>query len=321
MSLHVFANVLTPFGTASNNRGETEGNTTTLQKLIWHGRPHTTVSAEAIRFALRRLLADKEEAGTNRRWNEDARANDWRDREFKAWAKDKKTGAFKADAADTHIDDDLMGFMSAEAAKEDAARGTANVRRAVLEVTRAVSLTPWSGDVVFNAASPRATPSAAKGEGNNPVPYMAEIHATRYQFGLALTPEKLRVPERAVKALEAVGELSGVAGNQARFLYDFAPDAVVLRLTADPAPRLLYCFETDDDGTTFTAGALVRRVECGDVEPAELIVGTTDADGPFAAQMRDAGVKAVHGPKAAVKAACERVAAHADVAGAKTKGA
>ena len=64
MSLHLFANFVTPFGTAANNRAETEGNITTLQKLLWMGETHSTVSAEAIRFALRRLLAGEEE--TNR---------------------------------------------------------------------------------------------------------------------------------------------------------------------------------------------------------------------------------------------------------------
>ena len=58
MSLHVFANFVTPFGTAANNRAETEGNITTLQKLLWHGRDALApFSAEAIRFALRRRLA------------------------------------------------------------------------------------------------------------------------------------------------------------------------------------------------------------------------------------------------------------------------
>jgi CRISPR-associated protein Cst2 len=51
MSLHVFANFVTPYGTAANNRAETEGNITTLQKLLWQDETHSTVSAEAIRFA------------------------------------------------------------------------------------------------------------------------------------------------------------------------------------------------------------------------------------------------------------------------------
>jgi len=151
MTLHVFANFVTPFGTAANNRAETEGNITTLQKLIWQGQAHSTVSAEAIRFALRRLLATAEKNGTNRRWDEDERNNVWQDWTFKGWASEKGS---------TFIDDDLLGFMTAEAATEEGESGTANVRRAVLEVTRAVSLTPWSGDVTFNAASPGATPWA-----------------------------------------------------------------------------------------------------------------------------------------------------------------
>src|SRR5437764_1323588 len=119
MSLHVFANIVTPFGTAANNRGETEGNITTLQKLIWMGLPHTTISAESIRFALRRLLAEHESNGTNRRYNELTRVNGWEDREFQSWALDEK-GQFVNNGVAHFIDDDLLGFMSAEAAKEEA---------------------------------------------------------------------------------------------------------------------------------------------------------------------------------------------------------
>lgn len=268
MSLHVFANAVTPFGTAANNRGETEGNITTLQKLIWKGKPHTTVSAEAIRFALRRLLNNAEPRGANRRWNEETRLNEWEDKDFSAWAESD---------AETFIDDDLLGFMTAEAAKEEGAAGSANVRRAVLEVTRAISLTPWSGDVTFNAASPKATPSAAKRGDHNPVPYGAEIHATRYQYGVAMTPARLRDQSRAAKAVEALCNLGTVAGNHGRFLYDFAPESIVIRITDDPAPRLLYCFTARDEGHSVDAPSLLQRVEAGDVVAKELILG-----GPFA---------------------------------------
>ena len=73
MSQHLFAAIVTHHGTAANNRGESDGNITTLQKLLWQGQVHTTVSAEAVRFALRRRLANAEE--TNRRWDEDKRTN------------------------------------------------------------------------------------------------------------------------------------------------------------------------------------------------------------------------------------------------------
>lgn len=307
MSLHVFGNIVTPFGTAANNRAETEGNITTLQKLVWQGQAHSTVSAEAIRFALRRLLAGMEPAGTNRSWDENARNNAWQDWKFEGWAKEK---------AATFIDDDLLGFMTAEAASEEGeSKGSANVRRAVLEVTRAVSLTPWAGDVTFNAASPGATPSAQK-KGTNPVPYGTEVHATRYQFGLALTPERLRDKSRAAKALTAIGALGTVAGNQGRFLYDFSPDSIVIRVTDDPAPRLLYCFETDDNGKTVAAPSLMSRIEGRDIDAKELILGGTFAAGPEATELKKQGASVFpHGVKTAVAEAAKRINAQLKIEG------
>jgi CRISPR-associated protein Cst2 len=290
MSLHVFANIVTPFGTAANNRAETEGNITTLQKVLWMGQTHSTVSAEAIRFALRRRLGGAEPNGTNRKWDEVEGVNAWEEPNFQGWSTER---------GKTYIDDDLLGYMKAEAAKEEGESGSADVRRAVLEVTRAVSLTPWSGDVTFNAASPGATPSAQK-KGSNPVPYGTELHATRYQYGIALTPERLRDKSRASKSLKALCELGTVAGNHGRFLFDFSPDAIVIRVTDDPAPRLLYCFETTDDGKTIVANQLVARLESGDISLSELIFGVSDMKSPLAQQL---GKKDV--PVRGVKAACE----------------
>ncbi len=297
MSLHVFANICTPFGTAANNRAENEGNITTLQKLLWCGETHSTVSAEAIRFALRRRLGETEE--TNRRWDENTRANIWKEAEFKGWASEK---------GKTFVDDDLLGFMKADSAKEEGEAGSANVRRAVLEITRAVSLTPWPGDITFNAASPGATPSAAKGtnRSKNPVPYGTEVHATRYQYGLALTPERLRDKSRAAKAIEALCNLGTVAGNHGRFLFDFSPEAVVFRLTQDPAPRLLYCYSTNDGGRTIVADALLRRIESGDISADELIVGVSDLHCPLAEQVAQAGVVPL-GVRAACAAAVQQI--------------
>jgi CRISPR-associated protein Cst2 len=335
MSLHVFANIVTQFGTAANNRGDNQGtNITPLQKLIWLGEPHTTVSAEAIRFAVRLHL---KAAGLpcNRHWAEHIS-------EIPDTVREQLAKAFKGDIkvpcgyfvdpdfawytnpnAPGFADDDLLGFMSTEAAKEEAEgtgeelpqepgsaeqesddvadkskkkkgkpkkKGTANVRRAVLEVTRAVSLTPWDGNVTFNAASPGATPSAQK-KGSNPVPYGTELHATRYQYGIALTPDRLRDKSRAANAIDALCNLRKVAGNHGRFLFDFSPDAVVFRITQDPAPRLLYCFDTGDtSGKTVTATSLLKRITAGDVKQDELILGVGDLDSPLAEQFRGVGI-------------------------------
>lgn len=298
MSLHIFAAYVTHHGTAANNRGENEGNSTTLQKLLWRGQVHTTVSAEAIRFALRRLLAEHEP--TNRRFDEGTREHTWEDPKFARW-KDGRDACF--------IDDDLLGFMAAEAAGEErGAKGGAQVRRSVLELTRAVSLTPWAGDVSFNVASPGATASAAKKGAGNPVPYAAELHATRYQYGAAMTPARLRRPERAAVALRALAGLCEVAGNHGRFLYDFSPESVVYRLTQDPAPRLLYCFE--EQAGKLRAPALLERVAAGDIPPGELVLGGGLVRGlsePERALL--AGAELHAGVRAATEAACRRLEA------------
>lgn len=263
MSIHVFAAFVTPFGTASNNRGENEGNTTTLQKLIWEQQIHTTVSAEAIRFALRRRFVEAGES-CNRTYNDDSRANEWKDHTFDRWGEKSKEPVF--------TDDDLLGFMAAEGAKEEGGKGSAKIRRAVLEVTRAVSLTPWSGDTTFNAASPGATPSAQKKGTSNPVPYQAEIHATRYQYGIALTPGRLRVPARAGLALRHLCALGEVAGNHGRFLYDFSPESAIFRITHDAAPRILYAFRQLDARQVHIPD-IVEKVKAGDIKASELIIG------------------------------------------------
>ncbi|MBP7676310.1 MAG: type I-B CRISPR-associated protein Cas7/Cst2/DevR [Thermoanaerobaculia bacterium] len=305
MSVHVFGAILTHFGTAANNRGLTEGNITTLQKLVWRGKVHTTVSAESIRFALRRYLGDVNGEACNRTYDEASRANLWADPEFKSWAGERP--------AKTHIDDDLLGFMSAEGAKQEGDKGTAKVRRAVLEITRAVSLEPWPGDVTFNAASPGATPSAQK-KGSNPVPYGTEMHATRYQYGFALTPEKLSVPLRAAHAIRGLCELGEVAGNHGRFLYDFSPESVVFRVSHDPAPRILYCFEAAADGQ-LGIDDLLRKVGAGDVTAKELVVGGAVASQLVAKGLASAkdgqiagnGILGESTLLAGVKGACEEV--------------
>lgn len=271
MAIHVFATFVTHEAPAANNRAETEGYMTTLQKILWRGEVHTTVSAEAIRFALRRRLAEHE--ACNRTFDEDQRINRWEDPRFER----------------DYIDDDLLGFMSAEAAKEEGGKGTARTRRAVLEVTRAVSLTPWSGDVTFNAASPMATPAAQKKGERNPVPYATEVHATRYQYSIALTPDRLRNPQRASIALQCLCALGPVAGNHARFLFDFSPEAVVFRITQDPAPRILYCFELADGGR-LSAAELLRKVPAGDIAADELIFG-----GLITSSLTDAERKTLQG--------------------------
>jgi CRISPR-associated protein Cst2 len=196
MSKHLFGLVVTPCGTAANNRGETEGNITTLQKILWNGEIHTTVSAEAIRWAIRYYWQRKKgHAAVNRRWNENTSDHEWQDPVWLPWTDPNGGGKDKP----TFIDDDVLGFMLAEAADNDGSdtgdglqkevrelderykalskeqqklddgkalkkqinelkerirllsKGTCDKRRGALEVSRAISLTPFVGDITFNA--------------------------------------------------------------------------------------------------------------------------------------------------------------------------
>jgi len=262
MSLHIFGSIITAQGCAANNRGENEGNITTLQKLLWSGQVHTTVSAEAIRWALR-YYWQKNGQKVNRQWDDDRDDHKWSDENWSGWIKEN---------GETFIDDDLLGFMIAEGAKLEGEeesnkkgtrkKGTTNKRRGVLEITRAISTTPYAGDISFNAKS---------GEKGRTSLYFTEMHATRYQYGFALTPERLRIKDRCFQALDGLINLGEVAGNHSRFLFDFSPESLILRVTHDPAPRLLYCFQ--EDNGKINAPELVNKVKSRDILPEELFIG------------------------------------------------
>jgi CRISPR-associated protein Cst2 len=309
MARHFFGNVLTGYGTAANNRGENEGNITTLQKILWYGDSHTTVSAEAIRWAIRyywQMNAPDEnhELATNRYWDESVSPadNKWRDENWIGW---------KTPEGRKFIDDDVLGFMRTEGAKEEGSdestegkgkrkptpKGGVNNRRGMLELTRAVSTIPYGGDITFNAKS---------GLKSNTSLYGTEVHATRYQYGFALTPERLQKPERALQVLTAICNLGEVAGNHGRFLYDFSPESMVLRWTHDFAPRLLYCFETPDP-QTISAPALLQRVKSGDIDSKELVIAGSISATETGAELKALGAEVHAGIKAASEAMLGRM--------------
>jgi CRISPR-associated protein Cst2 len=267
MSLHIFGSIVTGYGCAANNRGETEGNITTLQKILWNGQVHTTVSSEAIRWALR-YFWQRSGFEVNRVWIDEKEDHAWKDPAWAGW--EKPDGR-------TYIDDDLLGYMVAEGAKVEGQKGSTLKRRGVMEIARAISLSPYAGDISFNAKS------GVKGRTSL---YGTEMHATRYQYGFAITPQRLRSPIRCLDALDAVAGLSEVAGNHGRFLFDFSPESVVFRISEDPAPRILYCFE--ESSPRVTANGLCRKVESGDVQPEELYLGGPIAERP---EVRGLGLK------------------------------
>ena len=279
MSKHLFGQVITSYGTSANNRGETEGNITTLQKLLWKNEIHTTVSAEAIRWALRYYwqLSGEE---VNRVWDANASVHKFEDNKWLGWSANAKKGS------KTFIDDDALGFMQAESGKQDGEKGTATIRKGMLEFSRAISLLPYSGDITFNSKS---------GEKSNTSLYGTEVHATRYQYGFSLTPELLNDKERAYKILNGILNLNQVAGNQSRFLYDFSPESVILRWTDDFAPRILYSFEENDNSVSIPS--IIDKVNSGDLEGDTLIIAGAITKLPEVLKLKEKKVTLFDGVK------------------------
>src|SRR3954454_9434864 len=96
--MHLFGTVLTSQAVAHNNRGESEGTVSTLQKIIRNGDLHSTVSSEAIRYALRECWLADGKLALNRKVSHDG--SEWVDKEF------KKPEEF--------IDNDVLGYMHAK---------------------------------------------------------------------------------------------------------------------------------------------------------------------------------------------------------------
>ncbi len=286
MSKHLFGLIVTPHGTAANNRGENERNITTLQKLLWNGEVHTTVSAEAIRWAIR-YYWQRSGKPVNRVWLEEKNDHEWQDEHWLPWTDPTGKGKNK----ETFIDDDVLGFMLAEAAKAEGseaevgaargkakpkAKGRADKRRGALEVTRAISLTPFAGDITFNAKSGTKTSTSL---------YGTEVHATRFQYGFALTPESFREKSRALDVVDAVVSLSEVAGNQSRFLYGFT--------MRDERPAL--------------RPEVLQRIQAKDLSPTELVVGGSIALGQDGKALKGLGAVVFEGVKAAASEIKERM--------------
>ncbi|MGB7416662.1 MAG: type I-B CRISPR-associated protein Cas7/Cst2/DevR [Thermosynechococcaceae cyanobacterium] len=276
MSKHLFATIVTPTAVAANNRGEGDGSTlSTLQKVTRGNDQYTTVSAEAIRWAYREYFQTLKPDETNRTFDPDRDKYDFKDERFDAT---------------TYIDDDLFGYMDAKKGSDN--KDATTKRRGVLEISRAISLDPYWGDFVFGSKG---------GEKNKTSIHQTEVHCTAYQYTLALTPDSLKKADRAAIVISAIPNIRHVGGNHSRFLYEFRPESVVLRVTEDASPWIMDCFKRVGD--TVGCARLVRLVEVGDIKPDELVVGGEIVDTPYGDQLKELGVLVHRGVKDAIATA------------------
>jgi len=319
---YLFGTVLTGQAVAANNRGDNIGNTTTLQKVFINDDLHTSVSAEAIRFAIRYRF-QLEGARVNRTYDGAAGRLAYADEKRTTWNP----------TSDNFVDDDIMGFMDAAAAaveQEDEeevpsqaesqsakkkmapkakgkAKGTTTKRPSPLAIGRAVSLRPYRGEISFNAVSGEKT----KGKLSL---YNAEMHTTEYQYSFGLNLADVVTKRNIAHVIDAIIDPPQVAGNHARFAYDFSPASIVFRVTSAHSSRIQNCFEHDELSRGITARELIARVKAKDIPANELFVGgaitrTTDgqdsADGTCLASL---GATVTLGVREAARLAMRRIA-------------
>jgi len=302
---YVYGTILTGEAVAANNRGDNIGNTTTLQKVFHQDDLHTTVSAEAIRFAIRYRF-QLEGLNVNRSYDSDA---------GKLYFEDEKRAKWNPND-EVFIDDDLMGFMDAAAAqrereeegegdkdapkKKSRAKGKTTKRQSPLAIGRAVSLRPYRGELSFNAVS------GEKEKGKLSL-YNAEMHTTEYQYSFGLNLNDVVGKENIGHLIDAIVDPPPVGGNHSRFAYDFSPASIVLRVTNAHASKIQNCFEHNEETRGYTVARLIRRIESGDIPAGELIIGGELAATEEGTKLAQLGATVVPGVKAAAAEVRRRI--------------
>lgn len=306
---YLYGTVLTGEAVAANNRGDNIGNTTTLQKVFHQDDLHTSVSAEAIRFALRYRF-QLEGLKVNRSYEPHTDKG--------LFYEDEKRTYWNPEG-DVYIDDDLMGFMDAAAAQaekeaEEAEgegeaikpskkkpKGKTTKRPSPLAIGRAVSLRPYRGELSFNAVS------GEKVKGKLSL-YSAEMHTTEYQYSFGLNLDDVVKKENIGHLIDAIVDPPPVAGNHARFAYDFSPTSIVLRVSNAHSSKIQNCFEHNEETRTFTIEKLISRVRSGDIPAGELVVGGEVASAEGGVELKKLGVTVLAGVKEAADEARARIA-------------
>lgn len=221
--MNLFATVLTYTAPTANYRGESELNRTVIQKVTDGRFDYPIISPEAMRNALREILA-----GYGLPCNR-SRLHD-----------EEQLAVTFADYPnpDAYADDFFFGYLIAAGAK-DRKRIRDEVKRddftfkrdSVLRMNLAKGLEPYRHSTVFTQS-----PLAAEGSKYKNADTSALLHretaVTAFQYPFALNLNACRAKADWTRSLlKAIGELNDVAGNHARSYFEMAPASIVVRLT------------------------------------------------------------------------------------------
>lgn len=280
MSKNLFATVLTYPAPSSNYRGESEENRTVLQKIAKGRQEYTVISPESMRNALREMLQKAEmPCNRTRLHDEDQLAV-----EFKEFPN-----------AEKYADDFLFGFLVADKEAVKKNKGLPAKRDSVLRMNMAVALTPYRFDATFHQSPLNAGASPWKNASTSALLHREVAHtAYQYPFALAYSDCKAK-PEWTKALLQAIAQLSDVAGGHARSYYEMAPKSIVVRLT----PSLVAGFDTygfDEQGDF----PELNRVNGHDLPADEFWVGgelARELDATRKVELAETGVKFYDNPQ------------------------
>lgn len=253
---NLFATVLTYAAPSANYRGESEENRTVLQKITRGGHEYPVISPEAMRNALREILTRKGLPMNRRRlYDQDQLAVEYK--EFPNAA--------------TYADDFLFGFMVADKKAIAANKKLPSKRDSILRMNLAVALSPYRYNATFHQSPANAGASPWKNAAGSALLHREVAHtAYQYPFALSLADcaAHAQGPAWTRALIEAISELSNVAGGHARSFYEMSPRSVVARLT----PSLVAGFDTYgfDDSGNFPE---LERIRPGDLPGQEFWIG------------------------------------------------
>jgi len=262
--MNLFATVLTYPAPSANYRGESEQNRTIIQKITDGRFEYPVISPEAMRNALREILAGYG-LPCNRSRLHDEEQLAVRFTEYPN--------------PDKYIDDFFLGYMVAakpeerkkilEELKKGKRQETFRFKRdSILRMNLAKGLEPYRHDSLFTQSPKRVDKLWGKDEDSALL--HRETVQTAYQYPLALNlnecgnrtfTRNTGHREEEVNGLRfllrAIGELNGVAGNHARSYYEMAPASIVIRLSESlVAGYNTYGFTRDGDFPEVTDGIL-----------------------------------------------------------------
>ena len=196
-------------------------------------------------------------------------ANDEQQVEESSQKAKPKSRSKKKEAALIEDRDDVAVEAAPEEEYLPKPKGKGIPRKGALDLSKAISTTPYDSDVLHSAFGGKKDSNAL---------YSSQCHSTHYQYCFSMTPNHLKDSKRVFHVLDGINSLHRVGGSYSRWLYDFSPNSLILRWTHDPCSRHLYSIDARNN-ETLTAPKLLKRMQNGRIDPKEVWIAGDLAEG------------------------------------------